>query len=444
MSNTPHIEPPIHDQATAGSREQARAATAAIRLAAGVGFLGVGAAWTLTTRKVDLVFLVLPMLAYVALAAMAFFFRRHKMVRHLAFVMPFLDVGLAFLVHQHALATFPQFAASWALSSLGIYTLIIVLVGLSLPIRMVVVLTLLSALAEWALLRTPGITFWALLVATFALALVAVATSAVPRNAEAALRQESQAAVTRNSLALAQEQNRQLDLVQHEKDALLEIIIHDMRNPIGAAMLSLEYLASEIKRHPSQASMLEATTDALATLNSLNAMISQILDTSKLESGRITLHLDFMELRPVIEGAMRNLAPRASSRHIAASLEAPEHLIAALDPRLFPRALDALATHVLRHTPEGGRMLLVATEGDDEVRVSLHATAPAIPAAERARIFDKFPFAGQETHRLSGWGLGLHFCRLVVSAHQGNIEIIDVDGWTTSFVIRLPAQRKSR
>jgi signal transduction histidine kinase len=43
---------------------------------------------------------------------------------------------------------------------------------------------------------------------------------------------------------------------------------------------------------------------------------------------------------------------------------------------------------------------------------------------------------------VSGWGLGLYFCRLVVSAHQGSIALEDVDGWSTSFVIRLPALAK--
>jgi signal transduction histidine kinase len=423
---------------------QVRAATviAAIRLAAGASFLGVGAAWTLT-RRIDLGFLLFPMLAYVGLAAATFAGRHRPLARRLAFVMPFFDVALAFVVLRQGITSFPTFAASWAVSGLGIYTLVVALAGLSLPVRMTVVLTLLSAAAEGILLRAPGITLWPMLVATSTLAFVAVATSAVPRMAAAAFRQEGLAAITLDSLEKAREQNRQLELLQREKDALLEIIVHDMRNPVGAAMLSLEYIAIELKKHPSQATLLEANDDALATLSSLSSMISQILDTSKLESGRLTLRLDNTELRPVLAGTLRGLAPRAAAKSIAVELEAPEGLVAALDARLFPRALESLASHLLRHTPEGGRIALVTTGDGREVRVSFHSSAPAVPPAERGRIFDKFPFAGGETRRLSGWGLGLYFCRLVAEFHQGSLSLEEVAGWSTSFVLRLPAQASS-
>ena len=148
-------------------------------------------------------------------------------------------------------------------------------------------------------------------------------------------------------------------------------------------------------------------------------------------------------MRPVLAGTLRGLAPRAAAKSIAVELEAPEGLVAALDARLFPRALESLASHLLRHTPEGGRISLVTTGDGQEVRVSFHSNAPAVPPAERGRIFDKFPFAGGETRRLSGWGLGLYFCRLVAEFHQGSLSLEEVAGWSTSFVLRLPAQASS-
>ena len=425
--------------ATAARRESILALVAGLRLAAGTALLVVASLWTLR-KHVDLGFILLPMLAYLALAAVAFALRHRENTRRISFVMPFFDVALAFLVHYHGLANYQPFATSWALSSLGIYTLIVALVGLSLPVRAVVAVTVLSVAAQWLLLPAPSVTLYAMLVATSTLVFVAIATGAVPRIAESALHQEHHAAVTLASLAKAQEQNRQLELLQREKDALLEIIVHDMRSPVGAAMLSLEYLLLELRKQPNQAQLLEATQDALQTLNSLSGMIAQILDTAKLESGRITLRLDRTEVKPILESVLRETSARASGRSIAVGLEASDGVIAALDLRLFPRALDALLLHVLRHTPEGGRMLLVLTHDEREVRISLHSSAPAIPPAEREKIFDKFPFAEGESRRVSGWGLGLYFCRLVISTHQGTILLEDVDGWTTSFVIRLPTQ----
>jgi K+-sensing histidine kinase KdpD len=317
------------------------------------------------------------------------------------------------------------------------------LAGLSMPARLVVVLTLLATGAELVLLHLAGMSYWPMIVAVFALTFVTVATSAVPRNAAAALLREHEAATTKLSLARLQEQHQKLELMQRERDALLEIIVHDMRSPVGAALLSLEYLALELKKHPSQASLLEATDDALSTLNSLSGMISQILDMSKLESGRLTLRLDFADLRPLLDATVRDAAARARSRSIAVAFDAPEDLKAAVDLRLFPRVLEVLTTHSLRHSIEGGRVLLVASAGADEIRVSIHSTAPAVPNPERQRLFDKFPPTNVEARRQSAWGVGLYYCRLVAAAHQGSISLEDVDGWPTSFVIHLPAQPKT-
>jgi signal transduction histidine kinase len=426
------------------SRERALTLTAAIRIVAVTAFLGIGIAWT-STRGMSPLILSWPLALYLTVAVLAFVYRRRALTVRLSWILPFLDVGVAFLVHRLGISAdggTPRFMAAWGVTGLGAYTLIVALAGLSLPARAVIPLTILSTAAEVAIVHLAGLSYWPMAMAAFALTFVAVATSAVPRNAAVALSREQQAATAIMSLAKLQEQHQQLELLQREKDALVEIIVHDMRSPVGAALLSLEYLALELKKHPSQASLLEATDDALGTLNSLSGMISQILDMSKLESGRLTLRLEFAELRPILEATVRDSGPRGRGRSIAVSFDAPEGLTAAVDLRLFPRILEVLVTHSLRHAPEGGRILLVASAGTDEIRVSIHSTAPTIPTAERQHMFDKFPLIGTEPRRRSAWGVGLYFCRLVAAAHQGTISLADVDGWPTSFVIRLPAHGK--
>ena len=425
-------------------RERTLVLTAQIRVIAVTVFFGIGITWTFTHGMSPWI-LAWPLLAYLILSVLAFAFRRHALTMHLAWVLPFLDIGVAFLVHRLGISAAhetPRFMASWGVTGLGVYTLIVALAGLSMPARLVVLLTLLSAVAEVLLLHVAGFSNWPMSVAVFALAFVAVATSAVPRHAAVALLREHQAATAIVSLAKLQEEHRKLELMQREKDALLEIIVHDMRSPVGAALLSLEYMALELKRHPSQASLLEATDDAVGTLNSLSGMISQILDMSKLESGRLTLRLDLADLRPILEATVSDTAARARARSIALDFDAPEGLKAAVDLRLFPRALEVLATHSLRHTLEGGRILFVASAGTDEIRVSIHSTAPAIPDPERQHLFDKFPPTEGAVRRKSAWGVGLYFCRLVAAAHQGSISYEDVAGWPTSFVIHLPSQQK--
>jgi len=423
----------------AATSQRSSTVTSAIRLAAGSIFLGLGGHWS-RKHGIEASVIIYPLLVYVVLAGAAFACQRTVLARQLTWAMPFFDLGVAFIVLRAGLLVDAASAMSWAVSSLGVMTLIVALIGLSVPVRLVMMLTLLAAGAELVIMRAAGLTLLPSLVAMLTLGFVAVATSAVPRKTEAAVRQEHEAVRVRASLVEAQQQNHRLEHLQREKDTLVELIVHDMRSPVSAIVLSLEYLAIELKKSTGQEALLEAVDDALSTSNTLGGMISQIIDTSRLESGRITLHLDQTEVRKLLKDALHEAAPRAHTRSITLTIEAPDNLTAAVDPRLFPRLLEVLLTNSVRHTPEKGRILLTATGDARETRISIHNSGPAISADERLHIFEKFPRYDQQSRRRSAWGLGLYFCRLVAEAHQGTIAIEDIDGWPTSFVIRLPVQ----
>ncbi len=424
------------------NRRRDIAIAAALRLAAGVGFLVLGILWT-SSKQMSMGVVGLSLFVYVALASAFFTCGQNAIVQRMAWAMPFADTIFAFVIARSALSIDAAFAPSWAVVSLAVYTVIVVLAGLSLPLWLVGVVTALAIVGESVFLHMAMHSFWPMLVSALALAFVATATSTIQRKTKQALHRAHEAQVALASLAEVRGENQDLERLQREKDALLEVLIHDLRGPVGAAMLTLEYLVLELRKHPSQAALLEAADDGLTTLNGLGSTLSQILDAAKLETGRLTLRMDVVPLRPIIERAIHETTARARSRGITLAFEAHEEIRAAVDTRLLPRALEALLGYGLRHTPQGGRMLLAATSTTSEIRLSLHMTAPAIPAAERERIFDKLPAADPEARRKSAWGLGLHFCKLVFSSHQGSITLEDVDGWPTAFVIRLPAIPKS-
>lgn len=434
---TPRLDP---SASAPTSRSQLLFGLAAgVRVAALVASVIIAIAWSVT-RGMGLSALLWPLGAYLVVSLVAFAFRRRPFVARLAGVFPYLDTALAFAVHHQGLHVDRMAAGAWAgwcLSSLAASILILVLAALSSPGRTMVVLTPLVLGSEALFLHSAGLLAWPIAISLLALAVVARVTTAVPRAAFTSAKREEEAALTRDALAKERQQNQKLELVQREKEAFLETIVHDMRSPVGAALLSIEYLAIELKREGRSAPLLEATDDALATLNSLSRLIAQILDMSKLESGRLTLRFDLEPLRPIVEEAISEALPRARNRFIAIDQQAPENLKAVIDVRLLSRTLDALLTYAIRHTPEHGRILVLAAQGPHEARLSIHTTMPALPADERRRLFERLPLAGAEPRRLPTWGVGLYFCRLVAEAHQGSIAMEDVDGWPTSIVLHL-------
>ena len=244
----------------------------------------------------------------------------------------------------------------------------------------------------------------------------------------------------RHQLADTRAQYEQLARLQRDKDSLVQLIVHDMRGPLSAAILSLEFLSRELKRQQAGRDMLEASDDALTSSTNVANMITQILDTNKLEEGRITLNLVPVSAREMLEFARQQALSRAQGKSIKIEVDAPDDLFMVADRRLFPRLLDNLVSNALRYTSTGGRILLVATGSGGEIVLSVHNTGEPVPVPDRERIFAKFQQGQTEALRMFGWGLGLYFCRLVAEAHSGRIAVEDVVGWPTSFVIRLPAQ----
>jgi two-component system sensor histidine kinase KdpD len=242
----------------------------------------------------------------------------------------------------------------------------------------------------------------------------------------------------RHQLADTRAQYEQLARLQRDKDSLVQLIVHDMRGPLSAAILSLEFLSRELKRQRATREMLEASDDALSSSTNVANMITQILDTTKLEEGRITLNLVPVSARAMLELARQQALSRAQSKSISIEVDAPDNQLMVADRRLFPRLLDNLVSNALRYTSTGGRVLLVAAASGGEVVISVHNTGEAIPVGDREKIFAKFQQGEAENQRMFGWGLGLYFCRLVAEAHSGRIAVEDVVGWPTSFVVRLP------
>ncbi len=291
------------------------------------------------------------------------------------------------------------------------------------------VLLALGTLPAWSVVGTCGILLVTLI--------VGYAASA---RAVLLARQVAEADGAERRLAESRAQCEKLELLQRDKDSLVQLIVHDMRSPISATILSLEYLAEQLKRMPEAESLIEAADDALTASSNVSDMISQILDTAKLEEGRLTLHLAPVSARELLTTVQTQALARARRRQVHMDIQVvPEDLHVVTDPRLFPRLLENLVSNALRHTPAEGRILLRAAQQNGRVELSVHNSGAAIATAERERIFDKFQHGNGEARRLSGWGLGLYFCRLVAEAHGGGIGVEDVPGWPTSFIIRVPS-----
>jgi signal transduction histidine kinase len=375
---------------------------------------------------------------YAIVAAILFAIRHRNLLALIAMVPVALDLAVAYVVLRATIASYGEGGQIVAGLGLGVFVLIVAFDGLSLQRRFIIIATIVAMAEEALLLHQAGVWPGHMLLACCVLGLAAGIGVIVFERTSRLVRETAGIEAARHQLADTRAQYAQLAHLQRDKDSLVQLIVHDMRGPLSAAILSLEFISRELKRQGATRDMLEASEDALNSSTNVANMITQILDTTKLEEGRITLNIEPVSTREVLELARQQALSRAQSKDISITVDAPDTLFMLADRRLFPRLLDNLLSNALRYSPAQGRILMVATESGGEVVLSIHNTGKVIPLPDRERIFAKFQQGDTETNRLFGWGLGLYFCRLVVEAHSGRIAVEDVVGWSTSFVIHLP------
>jgi signal transduction histidine kinase len=456
FEEAPQVSQTLLDEAVSRERSRATALAAAVRLGAAIAFLVL--ALGLRERPEWAVYV--PLLTAYSLISFGLFLLRHKPISpRIAWLVGVMDVGAVYLMQREALPLSSS-PAALACFTLGPFAALVALSALSLRWHSIVAASVAATSAEVLLMAQAGMPVGMVVAAVVILLVISVVSQAVLRRIGFLVVDLSQAEVKRHleqrrrsetdaakqtierMLAEAQGQNEQMTRLQREKDSLVQLIVHDLRSPLNAVMLSLEYVEQELKRRDGGPELMEALDDARSTAARVSGMVAQILDTAKLEEGRL-----FLERSPIMTGELlrkvrHHLAPMARAKGVDVRVEAGTDFTLRGDPRLFGRVFENLLSNSIRHAPPGGKILLAAVRDGGVCRLSVHNNGSPIDSDDRERIFAKFQQAGDGA-RLGGWGLGLYFCRMVLEAHGGTIAVENLEGWPTSFVMRVPAELTS-
>ena len=227
--------------------------------------------------------------------------------------------------------------------------------------------------------------------------------------------------------------------VETLRDDLTGMIVHDLRTPLTTLLSGVRTLKFVGGRDPAEAEILD---NAIVGGETLLAMVNDLLDIGKFESGSLVLDKRPLQPGEVIEYALTQTAPLAklNGLKVARNLPAGLPTIVADEDKLR-RALINLLGNAVKFTPRGG-IVTVAASYDPAERVVTFAvgdTGEGIPAQSVKRIFDKF---GQVESRKAGrkmsTGLGLTFCKLVAEAHGGRIWVESKLGKGSRFLFTIP------
>ncbi len=168
----------------------------------------------------------------------------------------------------------------------------------------------------------------------------------------------------------------------------------------------------------------------------LEGLISQLLDMSRLEVGMLDIEQVACSLQEIVRGVANRLRVIASSHDLQIRIP-PDLPLVYADRRRVGQVLSNLVENAAKYAPPHTPIVVSASAGEEQVKVSVSDQGPGIPSELRERIFERFFRADHRGDR-PGTGLGLAICRGIVEAHGGRIWVESQPGQGSVFAFTLP------
>ena len=245
-------------------------------------------------------------------------------------------------------------------------------------------------------------------------------------------------------IAIALERVHYVDIAQQAvvemeserlRNALLAAISHDVRTPLTALIGLAETLQQSTP--PLSDAQAQSARALVAQARELNALVNNLLDMARLQSGSVNLRLEWQSVEEVVGSAIRAAQPALAGLRVETALPSDLPLVE-FDAGLIERVL----VNLLENAAKYGRppVQISARVTSDAVFIAVRDHGPGLPETLKGRegsLFDKFT-RGEAESATPGVGLGLAICKAVVEAHRGEIGAANADGGGAEFTLRLP------
>ncbi|MBV8605636.1 MAG: DUF4118 domain-containing protein [Pelomonas sp.] len=218
------------------------------------------------------------------------------------------------------------------------------------------------------------------------------------------------------------------------RNSLLSALSHDLRTPLAVVY----GLAQTLAAMPLAPEAGELSRKLCEQAQRIAAMVNNLLDMARLQSGTVKLNLQWQPIEEIVETSLRGLTALLAGHRV--ELELPPGLpLLQLDATLMERVLGNLLENAAKYAPPGSLIRISAAVEDGEFALRVVDNGPGLPPGRAEALFDKFT-RGERESSTPGVGLGLAICRAIVEAHGGRIaaEASLTGEPGARFVIHLP------
>ncbi|WP_371324364.1 ATP-binding protein [Dechloromonas sp. ZY10] len=253
----------------------------------------------------------------------------------------------------------------------------------------------------------------------------------------ATLRDASQRLRNEAELVAAREAAEQASLA---KTAFLASMSHELRTPLNAVIGFAELLALG-QPEPVPLVHRDAVRYILSSGRHLLAVVNDVLDLARIESGKLALSPVCVQVRGIADEVLAMLQGEAQRRGIALRHSAYPELCAQADPARLRQLLLNLVSNAIKYNRDGGYVSLSCRVRGPWLRLSVTDTGMGIPQSRRAELFQPFKRLGREQSSIEGTGVGLVLCRQLIEAMGGRLNFESEEGVGSRFWIDLPLDK---
>lgn len=232
-------------------------------------------------------------------------------------------------------------------------------------------------------------------------------------------------------------QNEKLVETNREKDELMGIVSHDLKNPIGAIRSYAELIQSGIF---SGEEMQGAVGKIVDVSDRMLELVKNLLDLNQLESGGLHMDIVNFDILSVIEAVVDQYSEPASVKNITLhfSNDAEKNIVAA-DERYLMQVLDNIVSNAVKYSPHGKHVFVRVLKNNATVRVEVQDEGPGISEEDMKKLFGKFArLTAQPTGDEHSTGLGLSIVKKMVEAMNGTVWCESELGKGATFIVELP------
>jgi PAS domain S-box-containing protein len=230
---------------------------------------------------------------------------------------------------------------------------------------------------------------------------------------------------------------RESDAVR-QREEMLAIVSHDLKNPLGAISLSATLLQRDASASGSDDKKMRRQLETIQrSASRMEDLIADLLDVGSLQAGRLSIEPRPEDPAELVREAVESGEPVARAKGIELRVtEAPRDVVVMADRRRMAQVFGNVIGNAVKFCKNGARVAVSARVVGDEVVFEVADTGPGIRSDELSHLFE--PYWSAPGHAKRGTGLGLYIAKGIIEAHRGRIWVTSVPGEGSQFFLTLP------